>query len=327
MSEWLKLSKNVYRKELLPVGSYRKDSDDLDFDISLDTLKHIRDVTNEMIGAGVRVPLVNTHDGEDAHGQILKVSVDESCGKGGSSFVDVEFSDDTCREKAMRNDISAFIPPEFVDGKGNAWKRPLRHVAITPYPVIPGLRQWESIAASFHSSIRRTPMLENLEKTLALSFDAKDDEAARQKAVVKAVATLAEQSLELSEQLKTLKDEKRNSKPAIDPINYPESVVLSFGRARSREINDLVHKAKITPAVAKELTKRYCNSKCVALALSEGTTDDFDDLLKILSKNAAPAQSGRHSAGDYAIKLSHNGGSGDSAIVEAAKRRAEVTKV
>lgn len=335
MAEWLKLSKNVYRKELLPIGSYRKDSDDLDFEISLEMLEHMQTTASGMLAAGVQIPLVKSHDGDSAFGQVVGLSVDKDKG---TSFVDIEFADDGCCAEAMRNDVSAFIPPEFVDGKGNAWKRPLRHVAITPYPVIPGLGKWESIAASFHDfKERKTPMLDDLTKALSLEFDDGDDKETREKRVIEDVKTLANQALELSEELKVhndrrakvaekmkeMKERRRQKKESNGPTKYPQNVVLAFGRARSREINDLVHESKITPAVAKGLMKKYCSGEEITLSLANDGPSDFDDLMKIMAQNQSIPMSGRRPS-DRSIRLSHDGK--PSSLVAVAKKRADAAK-
>lgn len=310
MSEWLKLSKNVYRKELLPVGKYRKDSDDLDFEISLDTLNHINTTIKGMLDAGVRIPLVKNHDGDSSFGQILKGAID-----GESLFVDIEFTDTKCRDEALRNDVSAFIPPEFVDGRGNAWKRPLRHVAITPYPVIPGLGNWETVAASFHTSnSRNIDMLDELISALGLSFSADVTEDNKKKQTVTVVKKLVDQSLQLADELIYARAEKETLRPAKTEL--PPIIINQVRKSRQRDIEDLLLGEKITPAVAKDLIKEYCDKDSVELALSEESVDEFDTMIRILGKNRAVKRSGR------VLKLAHNEQTGDSPLVEAAKARA-----
>ena len=43
--------------------------------------------------------------------------------------------------------VSIHVPPQFTDGLGRTYVRPIRHVAITDYPVIPGLGRFEALAA------------------------------------------------------------------------------------------------------------------------------------------------------------------------------------
>jgi len=312
MSNWLKLSKNVYRKEVLPVGKYRKDSEDLDFEITLDTLNHVNTAVTGMLSHGVKIPLVKNHDGDSAFGQVIGAQVEND-----SLFCDIEFTDETCRSEAMRNDVSAFIPPEFVDGKGNAWKRPLRHLAITPYPVIPGLGTWNPIAASFHSpepTQKESPMLEELIGALELSFDAKETQEVKEKKTVAAVQTLVEQSLELADEVIKLREQGTEE----SSVDLPAGFVSMAAKTRKHEIEDLLLGEKITPHQYKGFCELFCDEEAVTLSLSEEggqSSNVFDKVMNILKSNKAVKKSGK------TLKLAHGGQTGDSPLVKAAKAR------
>jgi len=326
---YLKLSKNVYRKELLPVGKFRKASDDLDFEITLDFLKHLSKTTSEMLADGITIPLVNGHKGESAYGQIIKMSTDD---EKQTSYVDIEFSDDDCRKEALRNGVSAFIPPEFVDGKGRAWKRPLRHVASTAYPVIHGMSEWETISAAFNgplgpeSNSKRTNkmLVDDLCGALGLSFDADTEANVKEDKIVDDITKICESSLELSETVVQLREENATlrSESKKSEVNYPDELVSQIGDARKAKIDLLLSNENITPKVRNTLVKKYCNKDIVSISLSDNDSDDFNFVMSTLSDNIAVGKSGKK-----VLKLAHNSdewGDGDSPLVAAAKAKAAV---
>jgi hypothetical protein len=67
------------------------------------------------------------------------------------------------------------MPHKFHDGHGNEYVRPIRHVAITDYPVVPGLDKFKPIAAGFSLSEEGTDMQPTLaELATALGVEVPD---------------------------------------------------------------------------------------------------------------------------------------------------------
>jgi hypothetical protein len=170
-TEWIQLdSKNPLRmrKETLPVGEWSKidaaTGKGYKFAITPEIVDHLVLSVKEMRNAGITIPYARVHEGwdlpenrwgeihdahkikakrKDANGQEIEVD---------ALALDIEFKDEETKKLGIAADVSAGIPPRFIDGSGKEWINPLRHVAATSAPVIHGLGAWQEIAASFTAS-------------------------------------------------------------------------------------------------------------------------------------------------------------------------------
>lgn len=61
---------------------------------------------------------------------------------GNSLYGVIRFADDVAKQQALRHDVSVHIPQKVVDGRGIEYIKPIEHIALTAYPVIPGLGPW-----------------------------------------------------------------------------------------------------------------------------------------------------------------------------------------
>lgn len=160
---WILLDKKhplKWRKEVLPVGHWEKldeNGEGLSFDADEKLLSHLVDSVNKLRSNGVTIPYAKSHDGwelaENKYGEIVGASVGRNSRGKKSFFVDVLFDSESAAKECTKTDSSVGIPDKFFDGAGNEYHHPLRHVAATNAPVIPGLGRWQAIAASFAKQI------------------------------------------------------------------------------------------------------------------------------------------------------------------------------
>ena len=155
-TSWLKLSNEdsdslVYEHELLVEGEYFKEDDDLEFSLNAESLNKIAASSKAMMQAGNRSPLVFGHKGQESLGVNLDFPVRKNSENKTALFVKTKFKNTEARDKALAEGVSAFIPPRFIDGKKRVFHRPIVHVAATPFPVIPGLKPWQSVEASYQA--------------------------------------------------------------------------------------------------------------------------------------------------------------------------------
>lgn len=160
---WILLDKKhplKWRKEVLPVGHWEKldeNGEGLSFDADEKLLSHLVDSVNKLRSNGVTIPYAKSHDGwelaENKYGEIVGASVGRNSRGKKSFFIDVQFDSESAAKECTKTDSSVGIPDKFFDGAGNEYHHPLRHVAATNAPVIPGLGRWQAIAASFAKQI------------------------------------------------------------------------------------------------------------------------------------------------------------------------------
>lgn len=144
----------LFKKEIAYPGHFVKlktDSEEPVFELPVDErlMDHWIDVFHKMgaNGIDVPVPLGHTTDPERRRGTVkdLRKEIDEQGVP--HLYAIIKFNDANAARQLSKSNVSLFMPPDFSDGKGNKYVRPIRHVALTDYPVIPGLGEFEAVAA------------------------------------------------------------------------------------------------------------------------------------------------------------------------------------
>ena len=134
-----------FHKELIKVGSYKKE--DMEFTVDQGLIEHWAATGNQMLEDGIKIPVVGSDhvvNESTTHGWVLAFEVE-----GDSLYADVEIIDESPDKLTATNDISIYSPPDFKAGNGQVYTRPITSVALTPMPVVPGLSEFEALAASF----------------------------------------------------------------------------------------------------------------------------------------------------------------------------------
>ena len=144
----------TFRKELIYADDFHKRNATSNQKFTIDEMKlaHWEHVGNQMIADGVKVPtpLKHTDSPEANRGQIIRYERDTNSKGVPALYGVVKFRDAEAAKLANSTDISIFVPETpFYNGKGKKYEYGIRHVALTDYPVIPGLEGFVPIAASF----------------------------------------------------------------------------------------------------------------------------------------------------------------------------------
>ncbi len=147
----------LFRKEVAYCGAFtkRRDDGEVEFELPVNEslLDHWCKTFEEMRKAGVDVPVPLGHvtDPEARRGTVEKLSKEYNPRrKANALFAYVRFNDPKTAAALKNSNCSLFMPPDFTDGKGNRYERPIRHLALTDYPVIPDLDPFEAAVAASH---------------------------------------------------------------------------------------------------------------------------------------------------------------------------------
>ena len=325
----------LYRKEIMRDGDYEKETFpgsgviDVSFQVTPALREHWASQFARMRDNGVEIPIVEDHiDGESdkAHGWIRELQNEDD-----SLFMVVEVIGEKGNDLVGRNDVSLFSPSSFTDGKGNEYIRPIKHVSFTPTPVIPGLKDFEVIAASFAPSQQREPEMD-LTKLKDLVDVADGQELTDETAPDLVLSTLTARKTridELGTEIETLKKQMAEISASHGPAKpaEPDPQLLSLSvDNRGMKLNALMEAGAIDANARKRLDDLFVGTNGAALALSlKGTAPDpFSDLLEILRDNK-PVSLGEQT-GAQALQLAHavNDPKTNPLRADAERRKKEV---
>lgn len=333
-----KVTHQRFRKELIMVGDFVKESDDLKFSVTPATLRHWAATFGNMKANGVKVPIPSTHEGVDDpdknRGWVEDIFVD-----GDSLVMLCDLIGDDAIAAAARNDVSIGCPSSFTDGRGTKYERPIHHVALTPNPVIPGLSAFEPIAASHKSrsnDMDLTAMAKRLGITASLTdanaieeigkaFDAKGNVALSNVAQALGATSGLDGIDKIELAVKTVVDKQVAAaiKAAQPEEKKVDPMLLKLSRTNCEHtLGALVSAARITPATSDSLKELYLSDTALTLSLSSGAcTDQFDKLCAILKGNDPVKLGGV--TGQQALKLANPMSAEDNPVMANAEKRAK----
>ncbi len=276
----------MYVKELIYVGKFRQ-SNGVEFTVDEQLLSHWNDTTEKMLANGVSIPLpVNhTEDPEATRGHLVGTFVAKNLRGLPALFMKAKFRDEEAAKLAKTAQVSIFSPPEFVDGKGVRYVRPIRHVALTDYPVIPSLQGFESIAASLVTFQKEGNMpLKQLAKRLNITCESDEQ---LEPTIVASFETSAKAITEKDAQIASLQAEIAALKAKVppDPVTVTAASRELLKDNRSMKLERLVESGKISPATRDKLASAFCSDEALTLALSVDRKDSFDIVLSALAEN------------------------------------------
>lgn len=341
---WLRLSQDddclVFEKEILPVGKFVKVDDDLEFEITEDGAHKIAASTNDMIKVGNKSPNVLTHNGQEPYGQFEEYYVKPNVDGIPSIHGRVRFGSKELRDKAIQNDVSAYIPPEFIDGKGRRFLHPIRHTALTPYPVIPGLNRWQAVAASHNMFATEADTLElatqaeeqltvnpldEIMTALELEITEDMDDAMKKDAILAAILELQGGSEDPAavDPVEVAASHGKGKK-AVLQLSADSIMVSTVSNSRLKVLDALVLSEDLDPATRDDLEERFCDKAALALSMSSNIDDGFDFTVDMLQKNAPLKRRGRRQSSDEDKELRlHHQRTNANPLTEDAKRRAK----
>lgn len=358
----------LYRKELIYPGRFIKRNADgkVEFELFVDDLamSHWVDQFRKMKAAGVEVPVAveHTKDPERRRGTVEDLKVEPNPERGVNSlFMYSRFRDPEAAKMAATSGVSLYSEPSFVDGKDNKYTYPITHVALTDYPLIPGLQGWQAIAASLVPADQSSPQepamtpMQMLADEMGVTYPEGAGDDVIKQAIVQAwnaeeaAETVSEEITDEGMGEEMLVDEPLveggmmggdggmmgdGGTPPDDQLRKPDAVPASLAAsfassvkavvaARNTQLDAMVAMRKITPARKKELAAKFATPQRVTFALSHGDIGDgFDDLILSLSHGPDVIPGGEKTP----FQLQQDANGGTSAVEADAQRRAEAAR-
>jgi hypothetical protein len=307
----------VFRKELAYQGRFVKfkpGTRDPEFELPVDEtqIDHWVNTFRVMKKNGIEVPMPigHTTEPERRRGTVVDLRKEENPNRPGgfSLYAYCAFNDEQTASKLKNSNVSLFMPPKFDDGKGRRYIRPIRHVAITDYPVVPGLSPFQNIAASFELSLadeeEEMAGLTWAQVAQELGIEAPEggDDNAAKEAVLQAWDAGGEggdteggdtetegDDIDVEDDDVPAIDEDDNygaddggdftdegddeqrtqgGPPAMSQAPIAASLVRREASNRVEVLRGLVRTGRVSPAAAKRLSQRYCSVENVNIALS-----------------------------------------------------------
>lgn len=171
---------DVFKKELIYPGNFVKkdESGNVEFELPVDEslMDHWVATFDKMRenGVDVPVPVEHTTDPEKRRGTVVRMTKEFNPERGKPSlYAFIKFRDPkTAADMSKTSQVSLFSPPSFSDGKGHEYTRPITHVALTDYPLVPGLDAFEKAVAA---SLARCPD-RAIAMSKVLSMDSGEDQ-------------------------------------------------------------------------------------------------------------------------------------------------------
>lgn len=151
----LKLSNGLYKIETIPVGAFVKDNaktgdahERIAFEVDDNLLKHWKETLKSMQYNGVEVPmpLNHTEDPEARRATVVDFEIGKNSEGNNSLYTIFKPKNEKVIEDLKDASVSIYVPPKFVDGRGNEYHYPIKHVCFTDYPVIAGMKKMEPYA-------------------------------------------------------------------------------------------------------------------------------------------------------------------------------------
>ena len=245
-----------FRKEVIKVGKYIHPATNKAFEVTVDTLNHWVATFNRWIGAGNQVPIPLGHSKvnspEANAGWVTQMFVEDN-----SLYGIMELSDP---KLALTTDVSLYIEPEIVDGKGVKYSNIISHIALCTNPVIAGLDKFMKLSLS-----KGETNMDFLQK-IAVALGIKEKEPTEELV------------------LSALKEVKPPEKQELSQ-NVIDPVVKLVSENRALKLSNLVKANLITPAIKDILVAKYVEVKALALSMESKQDDGFDMLYDVLSKN------------------------------------------
>lgn len=326
----------LFRKELIYAGTFEKKTDNIKFSVDEQTLRHWHNTFIAMSANGIEIPVPKEHttDPDAKRGTLIKTEIALNPKGLPALFGFIRFKDAESAKQGKHNNVSIFVPNDFTDGKSNTYYRPIAHVALTDYPVIPGLGKFESIALSLVSE-QQTMSLKAIAKRLGV--DDKTADAELEGAISKAIDALlkkveaAASNPPANPPAPTGENPPANPPTEGNPPANPPVVSAAFvsmlRENRNNKLQALVAGGQITPAVREAIAAEHCNDKTLSLALSaSGSNDGFDSLCAALAKNDVVKLREQTGAQGTTVALSHTLDPANNPLLANAERRAAEAK-
>lgn len=335
-----------FRKAIMRKGTFYDAKTNRTFTVTDETLQHWEDTFKAMSANGNRVYVPMLHQVDNRLNIFPEEGASEPGGSGDynrgwvkdiykdgdrlMAIIDVHGEDGI--KAVKRNDVSVYAPPKWTDGAGNEYEWPILHVALTPAPVIPGLGEFEPLAASqyFYREEKKSMDWTKIKTAFGIDKDLTDETAeqlllSRAEQVDKTITELTDSLAEAQESLRKSEQALQLARTASPEVKTPDPTVLSLLKDnRTMKVDQLVTSGVLSTAAAKLIKDKHLTDESLSLSLARtdgGKNDGFDLMIEVLSANK-PARLGERT-GPQVIELSRQRGDGDEAniLVKDAERR------
>lgn len=137
----------TFRKQAIYAGAHAYGDGEFEVDESL--IDHWVETGKKMLSEGIKIPLPKAHteDAEANRGWITGFEKRKDKQGRLSLYLKGKARDEETKKTLKANDISIYSPAEAKIA-GKVWRRPILHAAITSYPVIKGLENF-NLALSY----------------------------------------------------------------------------------------------------------------------------------------------------------------------------------
>lgn len=273
----VELSSNVYKKQVSYPGTFGHYSNGetlAEVKITPELQQHWLKSIHRQLADGINIPVQTTHiDSGDptesgAVGRVIDAVIElDSKGREGLFFIcEIPNADDA--KLINVSCASLYQPPSFTSGTGVTYARPIRHLAITTKPTVPGLDKW--VALSLPDERPNAMTFAELAASIGIEVPegATDED----------IAAL------ISGEVTTLR-------ASVAPIaqSIPTFAKRLVTNNRTATLAKLVSDGKITPAVSSKLNEVFKDGAHVSLSMdssnqvSDVTDPIFDALTVALS--------------------------------------------
>jgi len=313
----------TFQKEALYADTFKLPGESgPEFSVDSVALNHFVNETQRMMDNGVKVPIPIEHttDPEKNRGFLTGLKIGTRTDGRPNLILKMKFNDEQAVKTAKASDVSIYSPPKYTDGKGNTYVRPIKHVALTNYPVIPGLDGFTPIAASLvEPELEKEDMLMSL-KDLAANIglklsDADSNDDSKLTDAIKLSFTA------LQEELDESKAELKKRPVKKDPVHVSKAQIAMLRENRELKLSRLCEKGKIVKVVEDALKNLFCESNELSLCLSEDFEDKFDGVVSALLDNEAVISFSESSGPQVHLPKGKDGKEINPMVEEAKKRK------
>ena len=289
----------LFAKEVIHSGTFFKEGEE--FTITDEEIEHWKKTVDMQLSHGVRIDVPSEHaNGEFApdrsRGKVVgaEVHTREDGTKGLTAYI--EFGNEKQAELAKTAESSIFVPPSYEIGTtGQVLHRPLREVALTQNPVVPGLGQFDLILSHGPTDMK----IADLAKSLGVTFDDGADESTIAGAIKKAWKAKGAPP-------KKKEDEtKLSNEPPSDDGNVTPFNLNLLRKSRMGDLNALELGKHITPAQKKKLESTFCSDDALTLSLTnEAVLNQFDEYVETAKLNTIDLGDGSDGSQHQTLELS-----------------------
>ena len=295
-----------FKKDIIRVGEFVDNGFGVPLSVTPAHLSHWAKTFAEMKANGVKVPIPKHHKdwslSENNRGWVHDMFVE-----GDRLVMNCELFGTDVEALAACNDVSVGAPDlEWEDCDGNTYLIPIRHVALTPTPLVTGLGEFTRIAATWARSqeTKENDMdLQEIRAAMGIKEELTKENAVELvcSAAMVTIEKLADLTKKFDAQALKLSEKLEVKDP--EPVKPLDPLVLELvGKDRRRELEGLVMSAKITPAVKDKLEAAFVTDGAIQASVSAKRTGEFDSLIDALKAND-PVKLGEQSSAQTLVPL------------------------